>query len=170
MRRSAVLVASLTLLAPMVRSQLTLADLMARMESAIGPAAGASGGDWVLSGTLTAQGQSFLQTISIRREPFAYREELRWVSPAPDVAPPPGVARRLVFLSDGARSWNLADDLEPAGPLAGWAAEGVLDNALLFRALLDPRAALAEGAGGRARVATEEAKPHDTGDEAIFVS
>jgi hypothetical protein len=160
----------LALLAPALRPQVALPDLIARMEAAVGAAAGPSGGDWVLTGVMNAQGQRFEQVISIRSEPFAYREELRWLPGTPDAVPPAGVARHAVYLSDGEQSWNLADDLAPEGPLTGGAAVGVLDNALLFRLLLDPRTTLERGLRRPPRLVTEEAGLHDAGAEAVHVA
>lgn len=164
---------AMVLLAPALRPQVTVEELTDLMEFALGversgPTA-APAGDWVLKGVLTSEGQSFLQTVSVRCEPFGYREELQWLPGAPGAVPPPGVPSNAVFLSDGELSWNLADELGPEAPLPGWAAVAALDNALLFRLLLDPRSALG-GANGTPRVMTEEVKPHEPGVEALHVT
>ncbi len=169
MSRRLLLPCLVALLAPAPAPQVALPDLLARMETAAGAAAAPAGGDWVVQGELRSSGQRFEQTIRIRREPFGYREELRWLPGGPGVEPPPGMVRFAVYLSDGVLAWNLADELGPEGPLTGPAAVGVLDNALLFRLLLDPRGALEQGARRPPRMVTAEAAPLDPEVEALLV-
>jgi hypothetical protein len=121
----------------------SLDELILSLEGAVGEAPG----DVELLGTLLARDDILLERrILMRRAPFAYREELTWRPPpgaAPDAAPPAGVERHAVYLSDGLCAWTLADENGPGGLLPGTSAVALLDNALLFRLLLDPRASLA---------------------------
>ncbi|HEX5012059.1 MAG TPA: hypothetical protein VFY71_16860 [Planctomycetota bacterium] len=155
-------------------AQLSLPDLAVRMESARGtlaPAearADAAAPDLELTGRIDAATGSFAMRILIRRAPFAWREELTWHgAPAPaggeaaapsaaaELPPPLGHAQHTVFLSDGKRCWNLADEIGPAGPVGGLAAIELLDTVNLFRLLLDPAATLA-GVADRPRLVTDE--------------
>ncbi len=148
-------------------AQLPIPDLAARMATAVSePAAPGSAtlSDLEITGHLDVPTGSFGLRILLRREPFAYREELTWhgapgATGAPESDPPPGHARFTVFISDGARCWNLADEVGPAGPMAGLAAVELLDSANLFRLLIDPVGAL-EGVALEPRLVTESLDHH----------
>jgi len=143
-------------------AQTSIPELASRMETARGSLAPAgepaAGSDIEFSGRVDVPTGSFDVLILVRREPFAYREELRWhgvTAGGAETAPPPGHARRTVFLSNGARCWNLADEVGPAGPMAGLASVELLDTANLFRLLLDPVATL-ERVAVKPRFVTDE--------------
>ncbi len=169
-RGPAAVVLVLGLLAAQLRSQLEVADIAARMQSAVGEAAGPAAGDLELTGHVEIGGHAFAQRILVRREPFAYREELTWIAPTPGKSPPPGTPRQTVYLSDGEHCWNLADEAGPAGALTGWPAVAVLDNALLFRLLLDPRQTLERVVRRPPRVVTDDVARPGVDEEVIFLA
>jgi hypothetical protein len=154
------------LLASPARAQLGLPEIAARMRAAAGAAADPSAGDLEIRGQVQVEdGKRFGLSVRIRRTPFAYREELSWRGAS---APPPGIARTAVFVSDGVRCWNLADEAGPTGPMTGWPAVQLLDNVNLFRLLIEPRAMLESGLDRPARVVTADQARPGVDEEALF--